>query len=65
MPGRQQTASHRQSKQHTLTSSLWDWKNCRKLNKFSNQNVPGSCISSMHFINEMASSLLMTASSES
>lgn len=45
--------------------SLWDWKARVKLNKFSNQNVAGSSISSVHFINEMATSLMLTASSES
>lgn len=44
---------------------MWDWKAQVKLNKFSNQNVYGSSISSAHFINEMASSLMLTASSMS
>jgi hypothetical protein len=44
--------------------SIWDWKAKTKLNKFSNKNVLGSSISSVHFINEMASSLMLTASSE-
>jgi len=48
-----------------LTTSVWDWKAQVKLNKFSNQNVYGSSISSAHFINEMASSLMLTASSMS
>lgn len=48
-----------------LTRSLWDWKARRKINKFSNQNVAGSCISSLHFINQLSTSLLLTASSES
>ncbi|WVR06256.1 hypothetical protein IAU60_003286 [Kwoniella sp. DSM 27419] len=43
---------------------IWDWEAKRRLNKFSNQNMPGSNISSVHFINEMASSLLLTASTE-
>ncbi|WWD18372.1 hypothetical protein CI109_102822 [Kwoniella shandongensis] len=43
---------------------VWDWQTRRKLNKFSNQNMPGSSISSVHFINEMASSLMLTASTE-
>jgi hypothetical protein len=34
------------------------------MNKFSNTNVVGSSISSIHFINEMATSLMLTASSE-
>lgn len=34
------------------------------MNKFSNQNLPGSSISSVHFINETASSLMLTASTE-
>lgn len=46
-----------------LTISIWDWKVQVKLNKFSNENVYGSSISSAHFINEMASSLMLTASS--
>lgn len=45
--------------------SIWDWKTRRKINKFSNQNVAGSSISSIHFVNEMANSLMLTASSES
>ncbi len=44
---------------------IWDWKAKVKVNKFSNQNITGSSISSVHFINEMASSLILTASSES
>ncbi|WWC70649.1 uncharacterized protein I206_104600 [Kwoniella pini CBS 10737] len=43
---------------------IWDWQTKRRLNKFSNQNIPGSSISSVHFINEMASSLMLTASTE-
>ncbi|WVQ65897.1 uncharacterized protein L199_004075 [Kwoniella botswanensis] len=43
---------------------IWDWQSKRRLNKFSNQNIPGSSISSVHFINEMASSLMLTASTE-
>ncbi|OCF41495.1 WD-repeat protein mip1 [Kwoniella heveanensis CBS 569] len=43
---------------------IWDWQERRKLNKFTNQNIPGSSISSVHFINEMASSLMLTASTE-
>lgn len=45
-------------------NSIWDWKTRRKMNKFSNQNVAGSSISSIHFVNEMANSLMLTASSE-
>ena len=45
--------------------SIWDWKSKVRLNKFSNQNVMGSSISSVHFINEMALSVMLTASSES
>jgi regulator-associated protein of mTOR len=48
-----------------MRDSIWDWKARTKLNKFSNQNVAGSSISGVHFINEMASSLMLTASSES
>ena len=48
-----------------LMSSIWDWKAQVKLNKFSNQNLGGTSISSAHFINEMASSLMLTASSKS
>lgn len=44
--------------------SIWDWKNRTRLSKFSNQNVLGSSISSIHFINEMTSSLMLTASSK-
>lgn len=47
-----------------LIGSIWDWKYRAKMNKFSNTNVAGSSISSVHFINEMASSLMLTASSE-
>ncbi|EIW73629.1 WD-repeat protein mip1 [Tremella mesenterica] len=43
---------------------IWDWKERRRLSKFRNLNVPGSSISSLHFINETASSLLLTASTE-
>ncbi|WVQ80682.1 hypothetical protein IAT38_002787 [Cryptococcus sp. DSM 104549] len=43
---------------------IWDWQAKTKLNRFSNQNIPGSSISSVHFINEMASSLMLTASTE-
>ncbi|WVW84544.1 hypothetical protein I302_106578 [Kwoniella bestiolae CBS 10118] len=43
---------------------IWDWQSKRRLNKFSNQNIPGSSVSSVHFINEMASSLMLTASTE-
>ncbi|ORX40214.1 raptor N-terminal caspase like domain-domain-containing protein [Kockovaella imperatae] len=43
---------------------LWDWQTRTRINKFSNTNVTGSCISSLHFINEMASSLMLTASTE-
>ncbi|OCF55035.1 WD-repeat protein mip1 [Kwoniella mangroviensis CBS 10435] len=43
---------------------IWEWQSKRRLNKFSNQNIPGSSISSVHFINEMASSLMLTASTE-
>ena len=43
---------------------IWDWKERRRLHKFKNLNVPGSSISSTHFINESASSLFLTASSE-
>ncbi|KAL7423216.1 Target of rapamycin complex 1 subunit kog1 [Cryptotrichosporon argae] len=43
---------------------IWDWKARRKISKFSNLNVAGSSISSMHFINETASSLMLTASTE-
>ncbi|WWC88789.1 uncharacterized protein L201_003702 [Kwoniella dendrophila CBS 6074] len=43
---------------------IWDWQSRRRLNKFSNQNIAGSSISSVHFINEMASSLMLTASTE-
>jgi regulator-associated protein of mTOR len=49
----------------THSISIWDWKYRAKMNKFSNTNVAGSSISSIHFINEMASSLMLTASSES
>jgi regulator-associated protein of mTOR len=42
---------------------IWDWKARTKVNKFSNQNLAGSSISSIHFINETASSLMLTASS--
>lgn len=49
---------------YAASYSVWDWKSRSKLNKFSNQNVGGSSISSVHFINEMASSLMLTASSE-
>ena len=35
------------------------------MNKFSNANVAGSSISGVHFINEMATSLMLTASSRS
>lgn len=45
-------------------NSIWDWKAQVKLNKFSNQNLGGTSISGAHFINEMASSLMLTASSE-
>jgi len=48
-----------------LTDSIWDWKAQVKLNKFSNQNTIGTSISGAHFINEMASSLMLTASSMS
>jgi len=48
-----------------LTNSIWDWKAQVKLNKFSNQNLGGTSISGAHFINEMASSLMLTASSMS
>jgi hypothetical protein len=44
--------------------SIWDWKKMQKVNKFSNENQPGSSISSVHFINEMSSSLMLTASSK-
>lgn len=47
-----------------IKNSIWDWKTRRKINKFSNQNVPGSSISGIHFINEGASSLILTASSK-
>lgn len=43
---------------------IWDWTQNTKLNKFSNQNIAGSSISSLHFINETASSLMLTASTE-
>ncbi|WRT67669.1 uncharacterized protein IL334_004641 [Kwoniella shivajii] len=43
---------------------IWDWQTKKRLNKFSNQNIAGSSISSVHFINEMASSLMLTASTE-
>jgi regulator-associated protein of mTOR len=43
---------------------IWDWQARTKINKFSNQNIAGSSISSVHFINESASSLILTASSE-
>lgn len=43
---------------------VWDWTTRSKINKFSNQNIAGSSISSVHFINETASSLMLTASSE-
>ncbi|ODN74553.1 hypothetical protein L202_06922 [Cryptococcus amylolentus CBS 6039] len=43
---------------------IWDWQYGVKLNKFSNQNISGSSISSIHFVNEMASSLMLTASTE-
>ncbi|ORY31404.1 raptor N-terminal caspase like domain-domain-containing protein [Naematelia encephala] len=43
---------------------IWDWQTQTKLAKFSNQNVAGSSISSVHFVNEMATSLLLTASTE-
>ncbi|KAK4687771.1 regulatory associated protein of mTOR, partial [Tremellales sp. Uapishka_1] len=45
------------------TICIWDWKTHTKVNTFSNENVAGSSISSIHFINEMASSLMLTASS--
>ena len=47
-----------------LIESIWDWKYRAKMNKFSNNNVIGSSISRVHFINEMATSLMLTASSE-
>jgi hypothetical protein len=56
---------HPFSRRIKLIGSVWDWKARVKLNKFSNQNVAGSSISSVHFINEMASSLMLTASSMS
>ncbi|WVO15766.1 hypothetical protein L204_103428 [Cryptococcus depauperatus] len=43
---------------------IWDWQENVKLNKFSSQNIMGSSISSIHFVNEMASSLILTASTE-
>jgi regulator-associated protein of mTOR len=43
---------------------VWDWNSRVKINKFSNQNIAGSSISSVHFINETASSLMLTASSK-
>ncbi|BEI86430.1 hypothetical protein CcaverHIS002_0607170 [Cutaneotrichosporon cavernicola] len=43
---------------------IWDWTTRTKLNRFSNQNIAGSSISSLHFINETATSLMLTASTE-
>ncbi|WOO77695.1 Target of rapamycin complex 1 subunit mip1 [Vanrija pseudolonga] len=43
---------------------IWDWTTRTKINKFSNHNLRGSSISSVHFINETASSLMLTASTE-
>jgi regulator-associated protein of mTOR len=40
---------------------IWDWKTKQRLSKFSLANGYGSSISSMHFINEASSSLLLTA----
>lgn len=43
---------------------IWDWKEREKLSKFSLGNARGSAISSLHFVNETAASLLLTASTD-
>lgn len=48
----------------TKPSSIWDWKQQTRLNRFSNGNPKGSKINEARFINEDDQALLMTGSSD-
>ncbi|KAJ9100485.1 hypothetical protein QFC21_003524 [Naganishia friedmannii] len=43
---------------------IWDWQNKQRLSRFSVGGTKGSSVSSMHFVNETAASLLLTASTD-
>lgn len=47
----------------SFLGSIWDWQNKQRLSRFSVAGK-GSSVSSMHFVNETAASLLLTASSK-
>ena len=42
--------------------SVWDWSKKKKIVSFNNGNPPGSAITGVHFINEDAQTMLLTAS---
>ncbi|CCO30964.1 Target of rapamycin complex 1 subunit KOG1 Short=TORC1 subunit KOG1 [Rhizoctonia solani AG-1 IB] len=44
--------------------SVWDWSRKKKVVTFNNGNPPGSAITGMHFVNEDAQTMIMTASAE-
>lgn len=46
------------------TSSIWNWQQSNRLNRFSNANPPGTRINETRFINEDDQALLMTGSSD-
>ncbi|QRV97289.1 WD repeat protein [Ceratobasidium sp. AG-Ba] len=44
--------------------SVWDWSKKKKIVSFNNGNPAGSAITGVHFINEDAQTMLLTASAE-
>jgi hypothetical protein len=45
--------------------SIWDWSKKKKVVSFNNGNPAGSAITGVHFINEDAQTMILTASGES
>ncbi|CAE6463964.1 unnamed protein product [Rhizoctonia solani] len=48
----------------TTSLSVWDWSRKKKVVTFNNGNPPGSAITGIHFVNEDAQTMIMTASAE-
>ncbi|KAF8756144.1 Raptor N-terminal CASPase like domain [Rhizoctonia solani] len=46
----------------TTSLSVWDWSRKKKVVTFNNGNPPGSAITGIHFVNEDAQTMIMTAS---
>lgn len=47
-----------------MTSSVWDWHKRKRLACFDNGNPEGTCITSLHFINEEFLGHILTASAD-